>query len=154
MSNESNILLIVNRVKKLDNTDYLIESFILKCSLFEDILLSLCNSLENKICRIVKKEISLKLDLKKYRGRELEKMTMGNLREILLAYSVINNNLNEDIVFFINIRNECIHGLINNNLNELEKKIKYNCKRFDKLLDNLIKIYLSFAEEEIILLKN
>lgn len=111
-----------------------IEAFFFLSAVLEQELLELVELYELHSARLVG-NYGYKLNLRKYRKK---KMTLGQLKDYLIIF-VGPGALVKELSFFIELRNNCVHKLLSNNLSALNLVVSKNINRYYRLLYWLVR---------------
>lgn len=141
------------RIEKLKKQKMHLESFYFMAAILEWELTELVELCETQSARLTG-HYGYPLNLRQYRERKYPRgMTLGQLRDYLAVFmsweNEKNKNLIDELNYFIDLRNECIHGLPNNNIVSLDKKVMNSIDRYYKLLILIVeeqtRLYKSLA---------
>lgn len=135
------------RIEWLKKEGKYIEAFFFMCAVLEQELVELTELYEKHTTRLIA-NYGHKLNLREYRTSKYKKMTLGQLRSYLLIF-VRHGNLIKELDYFIELRNNCVHKLLNNSMSALDTEVSKNLNRYYRLLYWLIrrqtKLYKSEA---------
>lgn len=138
------------RVKKLFDDGFMIEAYILMATAFENELIGLIFASEKYIKTATQFCWSDKVvDLACSRGK---KMTLGQWAHLLKVHG-FKEDLIKEVGFFVDLRNECAHRLLDSNVQDLNINIKINYSRFNNLMCTIIKEHTRILLQETDLLK-
>lgn len=105
------------------------EAFIVQCALFEHFFIELLKVFGEE-------------------GKKLKKLTLGGLNRLFIAKD-ISSEIGKETGFFVELRNNCSHGLINIDIKKLEQEIQSNTKRFDNLINEMRVLLVSLSNKKI-----
>ena len=136
------------RVDWLKNQRKYVEAFLFLNAVLEAELIELIELYEERSASMVK-NYGLKLNLRNHRESKHRRMTLGQLSDylrIFIGHGALINELN----YFIELRNRCIHKLLGESISTLDIEISRNLNRYYRLLYWLIrrqtKLYKSLAK--------
>jgi len=138
------------RIDSLKKNNYYLESFLLLFGVLENELVSLVELYDDWGKKLLASR-NFNFYISNFRKRKYPRgMTLGQLKDYLGIYC---KDFNEELDYFIKLRNKCIHKMFEENISDLEKILKKDFNRFYKLLWSLSRTALNLRRKEIKRLK-
>lgn len=120
------------RVEWLRKERKYIEAFFFLCVALEQELIKLIELYEKYTSRVVG-NYGRKLNLSEYRTNKFKKMTLGQLKDYLVIF-VGKGNLIKELDYFIELRNDCVHRILDKSISTLDTEVSRNLNRYYRLL--------------------
>lgn len=120
------------RIEWLRKEKKYIEAFFFLCVALEQELIKLIELYEEHNSRLVGNS-GYRLNLKKYRMARFKQMMLGQLKDYLAIF-VGQGNLIKELDYFIKLRNDCVHHILDKNTLTLDGEVSKNLNRYYRLL--------------------
>ncbi len=116
-----------------------LEAFFFLIAVLEKEIIELIELYEEEVAR-------KKIKLKSFRVKNFKLMMLGRLNDYLSVFN--DSNIIEEISYFSELRNRCVHKIFENNPSSLNKQIKENLGRFYRLLSKLLQIKITLIQKQ------
>lgn len=120
------------RIEWLRKEKKYIEAFLFLCVALEQELIKLIELYEKHNSRLVGNS-GYRLNLKEYRTAKFRQMTLGQIKGYLAIF-VGQGNLIKELDYFIKLRNDCVHRILDQNISALDTEVSKNLNRYYRLL--------------------
>lgn len=120
------------RIEWLRKEGKYIEAFFFLCAALEQELTKLIELYEEHNARLAGNS-GYKLNLQGYRKAKFRVMMLGQLRDYLVIF-VGQGPLVKELDYFIKLRNDCVHRILDNSTSALDIEVSRNLNRYYRLL--------------------